>query len=98
MAVSEDRTSCWVHKDLTVTTKQSRALWTAARASGRKDERQARLTGIRSARRTHFTRSNRRAPKKNNRRSSDTSGPSESASRRTSNEEAEIQADKDFST
>ena len=33
MAVSEDQASCWVHKDLTVTTKQSQALLTAARAS-----------------------------------------------------------------
>ena len=39
-------TSCWVHKDLTVTTKQIQALLTAARASGGKDECQARLTGI----------------------------------------------------
>jgi len=46
MAVSEDHASCWVHKDLTVTTKQIRALLTAARASGRKDDRQVRLTGI----------------------------------------------------
>ena len=42
MAVSEDQASCWVHKDLTVTTKQIQALSTAARASGC----QARLTGI----------------------------------------------------
>jgi len=42
MAVSEDHTSCWVHKDLTVTTKQIQA----ARASGRKDKCQVRLTGI----------------------------------------------------
>ena len=34
----EDHASCWVHKDLTVTTKQIQALLTAARASGRKDE------------------------------------------------------------
>jgi len=39
MAVSEDQASCWVHKDLTVTTKQMiQALLTAARASGGKDE------------------------------------------------------------
>jgi len=38
MAVSEDHASCLVHKDLIVTTKQIRALLTAARASGRKDE------------------------------------------------------------
>ena len=43
MAVSEDHTSCWVHKDLTVTTKQVRALLTA---SGGKDECQVRLTAI----------------------------------------------------
>jgi len=46
MAVSEDHASCWVHKDLTVTTKQIQALLTAARASGGKDECQVRLTGI----------------------------------------------------
>ena len=46
MAVSEDHASCWVHKDLTVTTKQIQALLTTARASGRKDECQVRLTGI----------------------------------------------------
>ena len=46
MAVSEDHASCWVHKDLTVTTKQIRALLTAARALGGKDECQVRLTGI----------------------------------------------------
>jgi len=48
MAVSEDHASCWVHKDLTVTTvtKQIQALLTAARASSRKDECQVRLTGI----------------------------------------------------
>jgi len=34
MAVSEDHASCWIHKDLTVTT------------SGGKDECQVRLTGI----------------------------------------------------
>ena len=38
MAVSEDHASCWVHKDLTVTTKQIQALLTAERASGGKDE------------------------------------------------------------
>jgi len=37
----------------------------------------------RSTRRRHFTGSNRKAPKKNNSRSSDVSGQSESASRRT---------------
>jgi len=46
MAVSEDHASCWVHKDLTVTTKQIHALLTAARAQGGKDECQVRLTGI----------------------------------------------------
>jgi len=46
MAVSEDHASCWVHKDLTVTTKQIQALLTAARASGGKDKCQVRLTGI----------------------------------------------------
>jgi len=46
MAVSEDHASCWVHKDLTVATKQIQALLTAARASGGKDECQVRLTGI----------------------------------------------------
>ena len=46
MAVSEDHASCWVHKDLTVTTKQIQALLTAARASGGKDECQVRLKGI----------------------------------------------------
>jgi len=46
MAVSKDHASCWVHKDLTVTTKQIQALLTAARASGGKDECQVRLTGI----------------------------------------------------
>jgi len=35
-----------VHKDLTVTIKKIQALLTAARASGRKDEYQVRLTGI----------------------------------------------------
>ena len=46
MAVSEDRASCWAHKDLTVTTQQIQALLTAARASGRKDGCQLRLTDI----------------------------------------------------
>jgi len=45
MAMSEDHASCWVHKDLTVTSKQIRALLTAARASSGKDECQVRLTG-----------------------------------------------------
>jgi len=44
--VSEDHASCWVHKDLTVTTKQIQTLLTAARASGGKDECQVRLIGI----------------------------------------------------
>ena len=46
MAVREDHASCWVHKDLPVTTEKNRALLTAARASGGKDECQVRLTGI----------------------------------------------------
>jgi len=46
MAMSEDHASCWVHKDLTVTTKQIQAMLTAARASGGKDKCQVRLTGI----------------------------------------------------
>ena len=46
MAVSKDYASCWVHKDLILTTKQIQALLTAARASGGKDECQVRLTGI----------------------------------------------------
>jgi len=46
MAVSEDYASCWVHKNLIVTTKQIQALLTTARASGGKDECQVRLTGI----------------------------------------------------
>jgi len=46
MAVSEDHASSWVHKDLTVTTKQIQALLTAARASGGKDECKVRLTDI----------------------------------------------------
>jgi len=46
MAVSEDHASCWVHKDLTVTTKQIQAVLPAARASGGKEECQVRLTGI----------------------------------------------------
>jgi len=48
MAMSEDHASCWVHKDLTVTTKQIQALLTAVRASGRKDKCQVtvQLTGI----------------------------------------------------
>jgi len=45
MAVSEDHASCWIHKDLTVTTKQIQALLTAARASGGMDECHVRLTG-----------------------------------------------------
>jgi len=46
MAMSEDHASCWVHKDLTVTTKQIQALLTAARALGGKDECQVQLTDI----------------------------------------------------
>jgi len=46
MAVSEDRASLWVHKDLTVKTKYIWALLTAAWASEGKDECQVRLTGI----------------------------------------------------
>ena len=46
MAMSEDHASCWVHKDLSVTTKQIQALLKAARASGRKDKCHVRLTGI----------------------------------------------------
>jgi len=45
-AVSEDHASCWAHKNLTVTTKRIRALLTAARASGGKNECQVRLAGI----------------------------------------------------
>ena len=44
--MSKDHASCWVHKDLTVTTKQIQALLTAAKVSGGKDECQVRLTGI----------------------------------------------------
>jgi len=43
--MSEDHASCWVHKDLTVTTKQIQALLTAARASSG-NKCQVRLTGI----------------------------------------------------
>ena len=46
MAVSEDHASCWVHKDLTITTKKIWALLTATRTSGGKDECQVRRTGI----------------------------------------------------
>ena len=46
MAVSEDYASCWVHKDLTVTTKHILALLTATTASGGKDECSVGLTGI----------------------------------------------------
>jgi len=48
-AVSEDHASCWVHKDLNITTKkiQVQALLTTARALGGKDECQVRLTGHR---------------------------------------------------
>jgi len=44
--MSQHHASCWVLKDLTVTTKQIQALLTAARASGGKNECQVRLTGI----------------------------------------------------
>ena len=46
MTVSEDHASCWVHKDLTATTKKIRFLLTAARASVGKDKCHVRLTGI----------------------------------------------------
>ena len=46
MAVTEDHTSCWVHIDLTVATKQVRVLLTAARTSGGKNECKVHLTGI----------------------------------------------------
>jgi len=47
MAVSRDHASCWIQKDLTVTTKQIQALLAVARASGGKDDEcQIRLTGI----------------------------------------------------
>jgi len=46
MAVIGDHASCWVHKDLTITTKKIQALLTAARASGGKDKCQVPLTGI----------------------------------------------------
>jgi len=46
IAVSADHAPCWVHKDLTVPTKQIQALLTAARASGGKDECHVRLAGI----------------------------------------------------
>ena len=46
LAMSENHASCWVHKDLTVTTKQIQALLTSARTSGGKYECQVRLTGI----------------------------------------------------
>ena len=46
MAISKRHASCWVHKDLTVPTKQIQSLLTAARASGGKEECQVRLTGI----------------------------------------------------
>jgi len=42
MAMGEDHASCWVHKNLTVTTHQIQA----ARTSGGKDEGQVRLTCI----------------------------------------------------
>jgi len=41
MVMSEDHASCWVHKDLTSTTKRIRALLTVARVSGAKDESQS---------------------------------------------------------
>jgi len=46
MAMSEDHASCWVDKNLTVTTKRIQALLTAARVSGGKDECQVQLTSI----------------------------------------------------
>jgi len=46
MAMSEDHASCWVHKDLTVTTKQIQTLLTTVRASGKKNKCQVQLTGI----------------------------------------------------
>ena len=44
--IGRENTTRWVHKDLTVTTKQIQALLTAARASGGKNECQVRLSGI----------------------------------------------------
>jgi len=44
--MSEDRASCCVHKDLTVTANLIQDLLTTARTSGGKDECQVRLTGI----------------------------------------------------
>jgi long-subunit acyl-CoA synthetase (AMP-forming) len=38
MAMSEDHTTCWVHKDLTASKGKKQALVTAAWASGGKDE------------------------------------------------------------
>jgi len=46
MAISEDQASCWVHNDVTVSTKQIQALLTAARASGGQNECQVQLAGI----------------------------------------------------
>jgi len=46
MKVSEDHALCWVHKDLTVTTKQMWASLTATRVSGGKDECYVQPTGI----------------------------------------------------
>jgi len=46
MAMSEDHASYWVHKDLNVTAKRIQALLTSARALGRRDECQVRLTVI----------------------------------------------------
>jgi len=46
MAVSKDHASCWVHKDLTVTTKRIRAMFTTASMLGGKDECQVRLIGV----------------------------------------------------
>jgi len=45
-AVTEDHASCWVQKDLSVTTKKIQALLTVARESSGKDECQVKLTGI----------------------------------------------------
>jgi len=47
MAVHEYHALCWVHEDLTVTTKKNQALLRAANgASGGMDECQVRLAGI----------------------------------------------------
>ena len=46
MAVREDQASCWFHKDLTLTKRQTWALLTGARALRRKDEYQVRPAGF----------------------------------------------------